>query len=483
MQSSLKATWPGAVYASHQIEGIEWMLKQEREGVLVNSKIHGEYTVYGGILGDEMGLGKTIQSLALIVNGKGKNTLIIAPLAVKKQWIDAALKARLNIFTAEKKGWVRVGKRIILAKSVYIGHYEKVVSAIGLFKQVPFDRIILDEAHRIRNTKTATGRSVLKINATYKWALTATPIVNKMDDVVAYLKFIGFKIESNTWSEQYTAWIPRVYLARTIEEGEAPAGLTMPPTPVTEIKYLDFTNKEEEIVYNGILNNIESQWRSAQAMKGLAYQLQRFAILLRLRQVSVNPQIYINARKKESFGWTGPEFLVPSRKFDEISHLLRDSYEEKAAHRWIIFCQFHEEMNLLSAFLKAFPFVGNVLQYHGGMSSSERDAAIEASKVASTDAKQDVFLIQLQAGGTGLNLQNYNRIIFISPWWTSALLEQARGRAVRIGQKDVVKIYWLKLIAEEDRMSIDDLMMNKANEKKELAQIFLNLSHNRSTQI
>jgi SNF2 family DNA or RNA helicase len=483
MQSSLKATWPGAVYASHQIEGIEWMLKQEREGVLVNSKIHGEYTVYGGILGDEMGLGKTIQSLALIVNGKGKNTLIIAPLAVKKQWIDAALKARLNIFTAEKKGWVRVGKRIILAKSVYIGHYEKVVSAIGLFKQVPFDRIILDEAHRIRNTKTATGRSVLKINATYKWALTATPIVNKMDDVVAYLKFIGFKLESNTWSEQYTAWIPRVYLARTIEEGEAPAGLTMPPTPVTEIKYLDFTNKEEEIVYNGILNNIESQWRSAQAMKGLAYQLQRFAILLRLRQVSVNPQVYINARKKESFGWTGPEFLVPSRKFDEISHLLRDSYEEKAAHRWIIFCQFHEEMNLLSAFLKAFLFVGNVLQYHGGMSSSERDAAIEASKVASTDAKHDVFLIQLQAGGTGLNLQNYNRIIFISPWWTSALLEQARGRAVRIGQKDVVKIYWLKLIAEEDRMSIDDLMMNKANEKKELAQIFLNLSHNRSTQI
>jgi len=117
------------------------------------------------------------------------------------------------------------------------------------------------------------------------------------------------------------------------------------------------------------------------------------------------------------------------------------------------------------------------------MSSSERDAAIEASKIPSGEAKQDVFLIQLQAGGTGLNLQNYNRIIFISPWWTSALLEQARGRAVRIGQKDVVKIYWLKLIAEEDRVSIDDLMMSKATEKKKLAETFLNWSYNRITQI
>ena len=456
------------------------MLRQENQGVLVKSKIDGEYTVRGGILGDQMGLGKTIQSLALIVNGRGANTLIVTLLGVKMQWIKDACKCKVNVFTAEKTGWVRVGKRNPMThKAIYISHYEKVVSATGLFKQVPFDRIILDEGQRIRNTKTATGRSILKINAPYKWTLTATPIVNKLDDAVAYLKFIGFKIDSTRWYDQYWEWIPQVYLARTVEEGEAPAGLTMPPTPLTEIKYLDFTNKEEETVYNGILNNIESQWRSAQAMNGIAYQLQRFAILLRLRQVSVNPQIYINARKKESFGWTGPEFVVPSRKFDEISHLLRDSYENKESNRWIIFCQFHEEMELLSAFLNAFPFIGTVLQYHGGMSSSERDSAIETSKIPSTDAKQDVFLIQLQAGGTGLNLQHYNRIIFISPWWTSALLEQARGRAVRIGQKDVVKIYWLKLIAEEGRMSIDDLMMTKADEKKELAMKFLSMSYHK----
>jgi SNF2 family DNA or RNA helicase len=113
------------------------------------------------------------------------------------------------------------------------------------------------------------------------------------------------------------------------------------------------------------------------------------------------------------------------------------------------------------------------------MNSNERQEALNQSKVASGDGKQDVFLIQLQAGGTGLNLQHYNRIVFTSPWWTSALLEQAKGRAIRIGQKDVVKVYWLKLKAEEDRFSIDNFMMDKADSKKVLADEFLSWAHNK----
>jgi SNF2 family DNA or RNA helicase len=134
---------------------------------------------------------------------------------------------------------------------------------------------------------------------------------------------------------------------------------------------------------------------------------------------------------------------------------------------------------MLSEYLRTFNNVGQVLQYHGGLNAKEREEAIQQSKSISSDGKQDVFLIQLQAGGTGLNLQHYDRIIFISPWWTSALLEQAQGRAVRIGQKEQVKIYWLKLKAEEEHFSIDDFMLNKVTEKKELAKEFLSWSHNK----
>lgn len=474
---SLQPTWPGAVYAKHQTEGIQWMLNQEMNGYAVPGK---DYVVRGGILGDEMGLGKTIQSLALIVNGSGKNSLIVGPLAVCKQWEEAASRCRVNVFTLEKTSWTQRNRRILGGKNVYIGHYDKVVSDVNLFLSIgKLDRIILDEAHRIRNTKTSTYKGISKLNANYKWALTATPIVNKLNDAVAYLKFIGFKIEHPGWYSMYREWISGVYLARTLDECEAPAGLTMPPDAITETLLLDFTSDEEREIYDGILNDIESKWRCAKALKGQAYQLAKFSVLLRLRQISVNPQIYIRAREKEAFGWTGPRFSHPSRKFDEITHLMRESYENGVGNRWIVFCQFHEEMTMLSEYLKAFPFIGNVLQYHGGLSMKEREEAIQQSKEVSDGSRQDVFLIQLQAGGTGLNLQHYDRIIFISPWWTSALLEQAQGRAVRIGQKEQVKVYWLKLKAEEEHFSIDDFMLNKASEKKGLAADFLSWSHNK----
>jgi SNF2 family DNA or RNA helicase len=154
---------------------------------------------------------------------------------------------------------------------------------------------------------------------------------------------------------------------------------------------------------------------------------------------------------------------------------MRDAQEAKESHRWIIFCQFHDEMELLQSYLESFEFTGSVLQYHGGMDMKQRDEAIEASYTLT--GKQDVFLIQLQAGGTGLNLQHYDRIVFVSPWWTSALLEQAKGRAVRIGQENVVKIYWLKLKVEDENVSIDDFIMDKANMKKDMAKEFLSWSH------
>lgn len=453
------------------------MLSQEVNGYNVPDSDH---IVRGGILGDEMGLGKTIQALSLIMNGAGKNTLIITPLAVRKQWEDAACKCKVNVYTAEKPGWIK--KRIFSkdGKSIYLGHYDKLVFNIGLFQEKKWDRIILDEAHRMRNTKTVTGQCVLKLKAKYKWALTATPVVNTLDDVVAYLKFIGFKLGTNTWSPAFQTYIRNVYMARTLQEGEAPAGLSMPPEPMMETRLLQFSSPEEEDVYKAILNNIEGQWRSAKALSGREYQLQKFAILLRLRQVSVNPQIYIKARQKELLGWEGPVFATPSRKFDEIAHLTRESYEEGQANRWIIFCQFHDEMELLREFLESLPHIGSVLQYHGGMNMAERDNAIKQSKILSENGLQDIFLIQLQAGGTGLNLQHYDRIIFTSPWWTSALLEQAKGRAVRLGQKNVVKVYWLKLKEEENRFSIDQFMMNKADSKKELADTFLSWSYTRN---
>jgi SNF2 family DNA or RNA helicase len=117
-----------------------------------------------------------------------------------------------------------------------------------------------------------------------------------------------------------------------------------------------------------------------------------------------------------------------------------------------------------------FDFIGKVREYHGGMSMDERNAAIEGSRTF-TEGKQDVLLIQLHAGGTGLNLQHYDRVVFTSPWWTAALLDQALGRALRIGQKNVVQVYWLRL-QSESIFNIDEFVLEKSETKRELANTF-----------
>jgi len=445
----LKPAWKDAVYHSHQESGIRWMLDCEEKGFTIPDTNH---VVRGGILGDKMGVGKTIQSLGLIANGSAMKTLIVTPLAVRGQWESELRRADVNLYLPTQWGskWVLQGVNIEGRKTVHIAHYDKVANKPLLCKGEAYDRIILDEAHTIRNAATKKAQSILSIPATCKWALTGTPVTNSMDDCTSYLKFIGFPTDSGKkWQPKYEDWARETYLSRRLSECHL-TGISIPPTPIA---------------------NEEHRWRNAAALKGNEYQLAMFAILLRLRQVSVNPQIYIKARRKEFFGWNGPEFTSVSRKFDEIVHLMRDAKEAGESHKWIVFCQFHEEMVLLDSFLRAHEFVDQILQYHGGMSMKEREAELKKAKSPVNDGKQDVFLIQLKAGSTGLNLQQYDRIIFVSPWWTPSEMEQAKARAVRIGQTKVVKIYFLQLNSET-KFNIDKFMMDKVFAKKELADRF-----------
>ena len=113
----------------------------------------------------------------------------------------------------------------------------------------------------------------------------------------------------------------------------------------------------------------------------------------------------------------------------------------------------------------------NILLYNGSMNQAERQAVLRLSK-ATTETT--VLLLQLQAGGVGLNLQEYDRIIFVSPWWTSALMDQAIARAVRMGQKEIVHVYHLRLLGESAAagaaVNIDELINAKAEQKRKMLE-------------
>jgi SNF2 family DNA or RNA helicase len=185
-----------------------------------------------------------------------------------------------------------------------------------------------------------------------------------------------------------------------------------------------------------------------------------------LRQLSVHPQVYI-ASKRRAGPYPRPDWTIPSTKFTAIKEIITQDNgpNGQSAHKFIIFCQFHDEMTLLHQFLTAQALVkeDHILMYHGGMNHAERTACLKKSKETT---ETTVLLLQLQAGGVGLNLQEYDRIIFVSPYWTSALMDQAVARAVRMGQKKVVHVYHLALITEKEGINIDNMVNEKADTKR-----------------
>jgi len=191
-----------------------------------------------------------------------------------------------------------------------------------------------------------------------------------------------------------------------------------------------------------------------------------------LRQISVHPQVYIQAKRREKRTYPRPDWEGPSTKLVALREILmRDEWSiesEEEPHKYIIFCQFKEEMELIHEYLDSLNLFAppNILEYDGSLTQEQRERVLTHSKKAT---EPTALLLQLQAGGVGLNLQECDRIIFISPWWTSALMDQAIARAVRMGQKRVVRVYHLELEVEEteeNTIFIDHMIDQKAEEKR-----------------
>ena len=125
-------------------------------------------------------------------------------------------------------------------------------------------------------------------------------------------------------------------------------------------------------------------------------------------------------------------------------------------------------MDIIREYLIEEGVVDDVYCYNGSMGKKEREESLRLSRECENKC---VLLIQLQAGGVGLNIQYCDRVIFVSPWWTSAMIEQAVARAVRMGQTEIVQVYHLHLeIEHENSINIDQLINAKAEEKKKLLE-------------
>lgn len=425
----------------------------------------------GGLLCDEMGLGKTMEILGTINNSKKENTLLLCPKAVIAQWVEAGRKSKMNVVTIGKATWEQEGRFYNNRPFLYISNYEKLVHRNSLFHESTWDRVVLDEAHKISNKSGKLYKSIKKLDRETLWAVTATPIVNKIDDMKNLFCLVGYKMKDITGYAPFLEVVSEGCLHRSMDEMRK----LLPELPKKELEFkpvrLDFETEEEGDFYRDAQGTIKKR------LKKLNDPTSMLQILMRLRQLSVHPQVFISARKKEPWGFDHPDWTGSSTKF---SHLRKMIEASTTPSKWIVFCQFHEEMKLMEEYLSESEKIGRVQQYHGGLSDAMKEEVIRESFEAVEG--NDILLLQLHSGGVGLNLQHFTKIVFMSPWWTSALMAQAVGRAVRIGQKEQVEVYRL-ILKEEETLNIDEKMMEKAMLKKDLLlRIFKHASKGSSSE-
>lgn len=181
---------------SFQQQTVEWMLDHEN-------------AYDGGMLLSEAGSGKSIISLSLIQKSlKNTKTLIVCPSGLILNW-ENEIKKHTNL--PSTKVIIYHGKSrqtltkqytnaniIITSYSIISKEFtkEQKFTSESIFNE-HFDRVILDEAHYIRNSNSSISRSTFAIQSTKKWIVTATPVFNETDDMFSYFKFLELEgIES-----------------------------------------------------------------------------------------------------------------------------------------------------------------------------------------------------------------------------------------------------------------------------------------------
>ncbi|XP_063539516.1 transcription termination factor 2-like [Cydia strobilella] len=190
----------------HQKHALAWL--RWREGL----------NPHGGILADDMGLGKTITMISLIAGDReiandgeesddddddrprGKltkgGTLVVCPASLMTQWEGEVKKHCLphRVTTVLHHGASRATQPQQLAHTDIVMTTYNILQRDseknGVLMRMSWRRVILDEAHMVRNYKSATSRAVCGLRARRRWALTGTPLHNKDLDLFALLKFL-----------------------------------------------------------------------------------------------------------------------------------------------------------------------------------------------------------------------------------------------------------------------------------------------------
>lgn len=432
------------VLRPYQADGVKWLKQLSLLGL-------------GGILADDMGLGKTLQVLAFIETEKpSAPVLIVAPSALTYNWYSECMR-----FTPSLRALIPDGTKEERAEKLgTLNDYDIIITSYpilrrdsALYRQYEFSYCFIDEAQYIKNPKTMNARSVKRISAGRRFALTGTPIENSLTELWSIFDFImsGYLYDLRTFRIVYETPITkdgdraaaadfRAKIKPFILRRMKSEVLAELPEKLEYTMYAEMT-PEQKKMYSSYLVLAKNRTLALLRTGG---KMQILTLLMRLRQICCHPSLF------------DENYTFDSGKLRLLSELAENAVE--SGHRILIFSQYTSMLEIIREELAKKQL--RCFYLDGKTPSYERLEMADRFN----GGERDIFLISLRAGGTGLNLTGADTVIHYDPWWNPAATDQASDRAYRIGQTRSVQI--IRLAAKG---TIEEKILKLQESKRALA--------------
>lgn len=399
----------------------------------------------GGILADDMGLGKTLQVLAVLLSakleGKKGTSLVVAPASLVFNWGE-----EIRSYTPELSYGFITGNQEerrqkleqYRAFDVLITSYDLLKRDIEYYEDKEFYYQIIDEGQYIKNHTTAAAKAVKAVKSSVRYALTGTPIENRLSELWSIFDFLipGYLYGYDVFRNEFEAPIVRNEDQSALERLQR---MTAPfilrrmkenvlkdlPEKLEENRYVRFEDTQQKL-YDAQVVHMKQKIVMQDAREFQKNKIQILAELTKLRQICCDPGLCFENYKGES------------AKLEACVDLVQSAVE--GGHKILLFSQFTSMLELIAGRMEE-----EKISFYTITGATPKEKRLELVKAFNRDGTK-VFLISLKAGGVGLNLTGADVVIHYDPWWNLAVQNQATDRTHRIGQKKMVVVY--RLIAK-----------------------------------
>ncbi|MDA8192483.1 MAG: DEAD/DEAH box helicase, partial [Thermaerobacter sp.] len=438
---------------AYQRQGVAWLDLMRQLGL-------------GACLADDMGLGKTIQVLALVNAMRRQRpgkVLLVVPASLIGNWLDEMQKfspsLRCRVLHPSETAKESAGGPSRLEDADILLTTYGMLAKYAWLAEVNWDAFILDEAQAIKNPATKQARSVKRIPAAYKIALTGTPIENRLSDLWSLFDFLNRGLLGT--AKEFAEFIKQ---SQQSPEGYAPLKrvvspfilrrLKTDPTVISdlpnkiEMKSFAALSKRQTALYADLVSDLRIKLESVD--EGIKRKGLILSSLMKFKQICNHPDQYLGQTSFDP-GESG--------KFARLAEICETIYGKR--ERVLVFTQFKEIAEPLRDFLQT------VFHHRGLVLHGETAVAKRRELVAKFQGSDYVpfMVLSLKAGGVGLNLTAANHVIHFDRWWNPAVENQATDRAFRIGQTRNVVVH--KFIT---RGTIEEKIDRLIEEKIQLSQ-------------